>query len=230
MKKKDEELLSAAGELSKLTGRLSELEKENMNLKSSMSKLEKDIAARESAALAKGISEGFSQGLRTCCQRLFLTRAGQEFLKSLHQGLLEAYKRSTLYVREMGLHISHFAKIGFVTAQQQAISQGFKGSFDKQAMIQAMTPSPHWKGNVNEAADHPFWLPVMREAVQGLVTNEDFKPLSPNSSEMIYDVSPAPAVTSPSVVSSPLPTFADAPVPSLEDPLADPSSTSANAP
>lgn len=226
LKKKDEELLSAAGELSKLTGRLSDLEKENSDLKSSLSKLKEDIVVRESAALEKGISEGFSQGLRACCQRLFLTRAGQGFLKSLHQGLLEAYRRSALYVREMGLHIGHFAKIGFVTAQKQAISQGFKGSFDKQAMVQAMTPSPHWKGDVNEAADHPFWLPMMREAIQDLVANEDFSPLSPDSSEIVYNVSPAPLVPSSSGVSSPLPSFVDTPAPTLEDPTADPSTTS----
>lgn len=73
-----------------------------------------------------------------------MTSVGQTFLSSIHVGLIEAYKKSALYVREMGAQIGHYANVGFETAQNQAKSQGFSGVFYRKAILTAMTPSPYW--------------------------------------------------------------------------------------
>lgn len=149
---------------------------------------EEELVRGVSAARSEGFSEGMLRGVQLCRQRLFLTQGGQAFLKALHTGLLEAYKKSALYVREMGAHIGHYASVGFKTAQSQAKAQGFTGSFDKRALFTTMTPSPHWHGDANESADHPFWLPVMRAAVQEIAHCEAIAPPLPISSDLIYDV------------------------------------------
>lgn len=171
---------------------VSDLERELTSLKTSseaaLKKWEEKWSVKESAALAKGYSEGLLQGVRLYQQRLFLTSAGQEFLREIHSGLIEAYKRSKLYVHDMGAHIGHFVKSGFKAAQGQFTTQGFKGKFDLKACLSGLTPSPHWKGDIDEAVDHPFWLPVMKSAAQKLSSREDWLPPFSPSPEIFYDV------------------------------------------
>lgn len=223
LKVKNDQLIQATSELEKSTSRALDLEKRitelELEIETSRRKFKEELVERESLVRSEGVSEGIIQGVQLCRQRLFLTSGGQAFLKSLHTGLIDAYKRSALYVREMGAHIGHYASVGFKIAQGQAKAQGFTGSFDKRAILTSMTPSPHWQGNVNEPADHPFWLPVIRDAVREMILRDDIVPPLSMSSDLTYDVRFEGASSSvPTEALSPLPAILETPAPLLEEP------------
>lgn len=88
-------------------------------------------------------------------------------------------------------------KSGFKIAQGQATAQGFQGKLDLKSSLSELTTSPHWKGDINEAVDHPFWFPVLKDAVQKLASREDLLPPFPPSPEIFYDVVPVPSSSDP---------------------------------
>ncbi|KAL8508818.1 hypothetical protein ACS0TY_016142 [Phlomoides rotata] len=75
-----------------------ELNRENSYLREELENAKRNL---ESAK-----EEAFNAGVRSRVE-LFRSVAGQKFLKELHEGLIEVYRNSALYLNQMGPHMGH---------------------------------------------------------------------------------------------------------------------------
>ncbi|KAL8469825.1 hypothetical protein ACS0TY_032617 [Phlomoides rotata] len=192
---KDKEVLKVASDLKIATMEIVELKRQ---LEASERRLEsfeqsqRDLISlykrREAAVREEGRTEGLVEGVEACRRRILLTSVGQTFLKELHEGLLDAYCQSTLYLADMGPHISHFVKTGFKSASSQAREKGFTEKLNIRAILDGMTPSPAFKGDQSLPPSHPWWLPVMRQAALKLAREDYVSPELPAAKEPFYDL------------------------------------------
>ncbi|KAL8504532.1 hypothetical protein ACS0TY_015914 [Phlomoides rotata] len=167
------------------------------------SEFEETLLKKEQVIRAVGREEG----IQFCLKRLFSTSAGQTFLKDLHVGLIDAYKVSKSYLVDMAPHVGHYILTSFEFAQEQAISQGFSGTFDVKKAIKGMTTSPKFKGDQNMPVNYPWWLKTMRAAVKTLIDTKDlFSTLAP-ASETWYNVLPSSSALESLFSSNILPTL-----------------------
>ncbi|KAL8521159.1 hypothetical protein ACS0TY_011637 [Phlomoides rotata] len=63
--------------------------------------------------------EYLTAGISCCVNSLFLSPAGHKFLKTLHESWLDAYRRSTSYLGDLGEFVPHFIDIRFDAAVSQ---------------------------------------------------------------------------------------------------------------
>ncbi|KAL8469826.1 hypothetical protein ACS0TY_032618 [Phlomoides rotata] len=192
---KDKEVLKVASDLKIATAEIAELKRRLEASERRLESLEQGqrnwishYERREAAVREEGRTEGLVEGVEACRRRILLTSVGQTFLKELHEGLLDAYRQSTLCLADMEPHVTHFVETGFKSASSQAREKGFTEKLNINAALHGLAPSPAFKGDQSLPPSHPWWLPVMREAARKLAREDYVSPELPAAKEPFYDL------------------------------------------
>ncbi|KAL8527170.1 hypothetical protein ACS0TY_005156 [Phlomoides rotata] len=203
LEKRDQEILQVTTDLTNATAEIEALKKQlaeekvaskrvhselENHFKTKAEELEKNFKAKEQELETRG----FLRGLELCRKRIFRTVPGQSFLKDLHEGLISAYLKSTLFLSDLSPHIGHFVSHGFKSAVRQVrakgVSRELTSSLDPMAVVETLKASPSFEGDENLPLDHPWWLPVMKRAVDKLVGSTFSDPQLSALDQVLYDL------------------------------------------
>lgn len=80
----------------------------------------------------------------------------QSFLKTLQEGLLDAFLNSRIFLTKLVPVAKAFYKYCFSWTQKQAEDQGFQGEFDHKTPLKSAPPIEGWHEDNDEPIEHPW--------------------------------------------------------------------------